>query len=99
MFAERGPDTSEVGGGGRAVAEGGEGWGEEAREGGDGRIGGVGNAMGDLEPLPLAPLPRALCTGDLPVPLGVPLAGDCLPPNRLPLPFLVVVAGGVVGAA
>jgi hypothetical protein len=48
----------------------------------------TGRGDGAVVPLPLDPLPpRALVEGDLPVPLGEPLEGPCLPPDRLPLPF------------
>ena len=86
-----GDDDGEVSGGGKwkgrtVWLEGGGGEGEG------------GNARGDLEPLPLAPLPRALPAGDLPVPLGVPLEGGCLPPERLPRPFVGIGMGEVAGA-
>ena len=54
---------------------------------------------GDLAPLPLAPLPRALLLGALPLPFGLPLAGDCLPPVLLPLPLEGMKLCGVVDAA
>ena len=57
-----------------------------------------GSVEGDLEPLPLGPLPRALPEGVLPAPLGVLLAGGCLPMARLPLPFTGEGMGGEAGA-
>ena len=73
--------------------------GGKKREPAFGRAGGSGESVaGDLEPLPLAPLPRPLPVGVLPAPLGVPLAGDCLPLDLLPLPFAGEGMGGEAGA-
>ena len=54
-------------------------------------------SAGDLEPLPLAPLPRPLLDGVRPAPLGVALGEGCLPLDRSPLPFAGKGAGGVTG--
>jgi hypothetical protein len=80
----------ELGGGKKREPAFGQAGGSGEREG--------GGVAGDLEPLPLAPLPRPLPVGVLPAPLGVPLAGDCLPLDLLPLPFAGEGMGGVTGA-
>ena len=72
------------------------------REQAFGRVGGCDEggregSAGDLEPLPLAPLPRPLLDGVRPATFGVALGEGVLPLDRLPLPFAGKGAGGVAG--
>ena len=90
MTGERGREGGSHGGVGRRALAWGQGGGIDGKRAVGGR--------GDLDPLPLAPLPRALPAGERPVPLGELLARDCLPPDRLPLPFAGEGMGGLVGA-
>ena len=99
MMVDERHGVGKEGGGTGAVAKGCEAGGGAALLGGEGWAGGEANTNGDLAPLPLAPLPRALVAGALAVPLGVPLEGGCLLPDRLLLPFAGEGVGGLAGAA